>query len=254
MSTLEFLWLWKINESKPQNTIFYRPRKSTELKNNVIKVTSYDKWSCKRQPYTHTDTHNTHISSIPTKYQSLAIGRMRKLALLRELHGEIWINPKWRQHIGVFIVAKASHVRMREGRAASCSGLAWVWRCHRWLARHQTSSWHIAYGLSIGGYGCHQYSQSEELVLEIHHISNLGKLFCEVMEVGGCLWVCCLCRERMLGSPWMGVCHFVLIDSWMHSFRFAVLSRDLQLWSGLFSFNLYVVFGCTWWQSQRIIW
>lgn len=79
----------------------------------------------------------------------LAIGRMRKLALSRELNCKIWINPKWRQKVGVPVGAKTAKVSMRQSRTAVCRRWCWVWSSHSWFACQQTRNRDVTYALGI---------------------------------------------------------------------------------------------------------
>ena len=67
---------------------------------------------------------------------SLAISRVRKLALARELHGKFWVDSEGREQVGIFVGAKAVYVSMREGRAAVCRRCGGVGRSYRRLACH----------------------------------------------------------------------------------------------------------------------
>lgn len=40
----------------------------------------------------------------------LAMSRMRELALIRKLNGEVWVNPKGRQQLRVLVGAKAANI------------------------------------------------------------------------------------------------------------------------------------------------
>ncbi|KAK0577362.1 hypothetical protein LWI29_031981 [Acer saccharum] len=58
------------------------------------------------------------------------IGRMRKVALARELNGKVWVNSKGRQELGVLVATEAVQIGMRQRRTASRGWLSRVGWCH----------------------------------------------------------------------------------------------------------------------------
>ena len=98
-----------------------------------------------------------------TKYMMicLAIGGRRKFALLRKLHGVIWVDSQGGQHLGVLVLAEAVQVGISQRWTARRRWRLRVRSSHRRPARQKAIEWDVANCLPIGE--LHNANQEEKI-------------------------------------------------------------------------------------------